>query len=349
MKPNQGRYQQAGVDPEKAQKAIQSFSEYLKSQKKDPNLVTGIGPFASLYQLKEILREFQDPLMVTCCDGVGTKLKLAVDWGHTSELGQDLVAMNANDLLCTGARPLVFLDYYACSRLDADQWLEVLKSIHRSCEIIGCTLAGGETAEMPGMYAAKDIDLAGFLVGMVDRPKMIGPHRIKDGDQLVALGSSGFHSNGYSLVRKLIEKHDLKPNEKTPFSDETWKDCLLRPTHLYHPAIGSRMELVEAAAHITGGGLFENLPRILPKGFVARVSSAKWQFSPLYEWLRNTAKLEVDEILSTFNGGVGLILVCRKENTDPLVKGLIQEGWKAWHAGEILKPPSAPTETVEWV
>ena len=199
-------YQGAGVDPDKAGRILSNFTKYLKTRPKDPNVLSGIGPYASCYSLKEIFSNYSDPILVTSCDGVGTKAKLAHDWGKIDTLGEDLVAMNVNDLLCIGAKPIQFLDYFACGKLEEDQLGVLLKSIQDGCELAGCALVGGETAEMPGMYHGGEFDLAGFAVGIVERSGVLGPSRVNVGDTVLAVESNGVHSNGYSLVRKLVEK-----------------------------------------------------------------------------------------------------------------------------------------------
>ncbi len=326
-------YQQSGVDPEKAARTLQDFGKFLKQRPKDPALLSGIGPFAACYSLKGLLAKFEDPILVTCCDGVGTKAKLASDWKHIEDLGQDLVAMNVNDLLCAGAEPLLFLDYYACGTLDPDTLTTLLKSIQRACEFSHCSLAGGETAEMPGVYREDDFDLAGFSIGVGDRKELLGPERVRVGDTLVALASSGLHSNGFSLVRKLIEKAGVRPEDNTPFNEGTWKKALLRPTTIYVPLLKSWNHRIHAAAHITGGGLFENLPRVIPAGTRALVKA--WDFPPLFKWLQETSELSTEKMLSTFNCGVGMLVICPDDVATALVDHANKNSIPSWKAGTI--------------
>jgi len=337
-------YQKAGVDPEKAGKIISRFSDYLKTRPRDPALLAGIGPFAACYRLKPLLTGYEDPTLVTCCDGVGTKAMLALEWNQLAGLGHDLVAMNVNDLLCTGAKPLLFLDYYACGKLDENQLFTLLKSIQEGCELSGCSLAGGETAEMPGLYRDREFDLAGFAVGVVDHGAILGPSRVKAGDRLIALESSGLHSNGYSLVRKVITQEGLRPDGRPEFSQRTWADLLLAPTIIYVSALRELTGSLHAAAHITGGGLFENLPRILPTGTKAVVASQHWQIPELFLWLQKKAGLSTEQLLSTFNCGVGMILVCEAKKVEDSIAHLQSKGVKAREIGsvEAASPNSQP-------
>lgn len=336
-------YQQSGVDPEKAARILKEFGSYLKTRPRDSALLSGIGPFASCYSLKDALKKYEDPILATCCDGVGTKALLAKEWDGLDGLGQDLVAMNVNDLICVGADPLLFLDYYACGKLEEKQLGTLLRSIQAGCELAGCTLAGGETAEMPGLYPEGDFDLGGFSVGMADRAKLLGPERVREGDEIVALASSGPHSNGYSLIRRLVEKCALQPGDRTPFGDSTWKQALLKPTVIYVSLLKGWNDRLHAAAHLTGGGLFENLPRVLPQGMRARVKA--WEFPPLFQWLQREADLSTEQMLSTFNCGVGMLLIAPETAATELVRHAQQNGLSSWKAGrieEIGNPASQP-------
>lgn len=340
-------YQESGVDPDKADTILESFSDFLKSRPRDPNLLSGIGPYASCYRLSPTLKDMKDPLLVTCCDGVGTKVKLALDWGKLDTLGEDLVAMNVNDMLCVGALPTAFLDYYACGKLDSRQLGELLKSIQKACEMAGCVLAGGETAEMPGMYSGKDFDLAGFSVGIVDSGKMLGSQAVQEGDSLVAIASSGVHSNGYSLVRKIVEKNHLNPDEKNPFDGRTWRETLLAPTIIYVPHLREKLNSLHGLAHITGGGLFGNLPRILSSGQKAVVDSKRWPFSPLFRWLQKEASLSDQELLSTFNAGVGIIAALPASSEADFLSHCKKKGLHAVTIGQVAKSSEAEPH-VEW-
>lgn len=341
-------YQKAGVDPEKAGRILGSFAQFLKTRPKDPSVLGGIGPFASCYSLKETLNRFDDPVLVTCCDGVGTKAKLALEWGHISTLGEDLVAMNVNDLLCVGATPTLFLDYYACGKLQEEQLLPLLKSIQHGCELAKCSLVGGETAEMPGVYSNEDFDLAGFAVGFVDRKQILGAERVQTGDVLLALASSGPHSNGYSLIRKVLEREKIDPASRAPFGNRTWKELLLAPTTIYVPHLFDLMPKLHALAHLTGGGLFENLPRVLPAGSVAKVSAKDWNLPPLFQWLQEKAGISTEQLLSTFNNGVGMIAVCAKEEASAIRATVEKRGVACWPIGTIEKGRSGEAPAVSW-
>ena len=340
-------YQQAGVDPDKAGRILSNFADFLKTRPRDPALLSGIGPFASCYRLKDLVGDLDDPLLVTCCDGVGTKAKLALEWGKLDGLGQDLVAMNVNDLLCTGAKPILFLDYYACGKLDDSQLTQILKSIQGACEESLCSLAGGETAEMPGVYAGEDFDLAGFAVGIVDRGNLLEPARVKAGDRLLAIESSGLHSNGFSLVRKLLERERISPDAESPVAGKSWKELLLTPTHLYVRPLLEVLEHVHAAAHITGGGLFENLPRVLPRGHRAVVHSDRWPIPEPFAWIQKKAGISTQDLLSTLNCGVGMILVVSPSSVTQALERLAKHRLRAWDIGE-LEANGSDSASVEW-
>ncbi len=329
-------YQDAGVDTHKADHILESFAGFLKSRPKDPNLISGIGPYASCYSLKSFVGTSSDPVLVTCCDGVGTKLKLALEWDDISGLGFDLLAMNVNDLLCAGAKPLLFLDYYGCGKLEDSQLSPLLKSIQQACEVSQCTLAGGETAELPGLYADKDFDLAGFAVGVADRSELFQPANVKAGDKLVAFPSSGFHSNGYSLIRKVIEGQKIQPQDKTPFDpSRTWKQTLLAPTTIYVPWLVKRLGRFKALAHLTGGGLLENLPRVLPPHHQAMIQSSQWDIPPLFRWFQEKAGLSEKDLLSTFNCGVGMVGIVASDSVGALLNELVQSNIPCKEVGVI--------------
>jgi phosphoribosylformylglycinamidine cyclo-ligase len=283
-------YRDAGVDLEAARRHTDALSA----------LVGGQTGFAAAHPLPAGMRE---PVLVTCTDGVGTKLLLARELGRLEGLGQDLVAMCVNDLACTGARPLVFLDYLAVGRLDPDEAGALVASIAGACESVGCRLAGGETAEMPGLYAPGHFDLAGFAAGVVERAAMLGPHRVAEGDAIVGLPSSGLHANGFSLVRALVEDGALEPDP----------DLLLAPTRLYVRDLEAMAEAADlrAAAHITGGGLPENLPRALPEGLGAGLAAGSWEPGPAIGAVLATGRVAADEAWRTFNMGLGMCAIAR--------------------------------------
>lgn len=333
---NKLTYQGAGVDADLAARTLSEFARRQKRRPRDPNVVSGIGPFASCYALGPALSEIENPILVTCCDGVGTKAKLAEDWKQIEGLGQDLVAMNVNDLICTGARPLLFLDYYATGKLLPDHLLSVLESIQGACEESGCALVGGETAEMPGVYRDGDFDLAGFAVGIADRKHLLGPERVEIGDRILGLPSSGLHSNGFSLVRKLLEREELDPKAQAPFAKATWRDLLLAPTKLYPKLLAPHFATLNAAAHITGGGLYENLPRVLPETMAARIHATEWHVPPLFQWIQEKANLSTQELLSTFNAGYGMLLIAPASEADRIAHDIRTQGSPVHLLGEII-------------
>lgn len=341
-------YKKSGVDIEKADRMLDAFSNFLRSRPRDRNVVSGIGGFASCYDLAPFLNTIEHPIMVTCCDGVGTKIKLALDWNHLTGLGHDLVAMNVNDCLCCGAMPILFLDYFACGALREEFGLELLKDIQGGCELAECALVGGETAEMPGMYAGKDFDLAGFCVGIVDRHGTLGPHKVSVGDRLLALASSGPHSNGFSLIRQLVSQEKLNPDDTPPFGGPTWKEVLLKPTTIYVPYVKDAMPSINAMAHITGGGLFENLPRVLPDGTLAVISASKWTLPPVFQWIQNTGGLTLRELLLTLNCGVGMIAVVGNELANSVAADITSKGISCWEIGQIQKGTEGQPAAVVW-
>jgi len=328
-------YQKAGVDTEKAGSILSQFARYLKSRPQDPNLVSGIGPFASCYQLKPVLAGLEDPMLVTSCDGVGTKVKLALDWNDLTGLGRDLVGMNVNDTLCAGAKPLLFLDYYACGKLDEKQLTTLLRSIQDGCEEAQMVLAGGETAEMPGIYAGSHFDLAGFVVGMADRKNILGPAKVRRGDSIVGLRSSGFHSNGYSLVRAVVDKEGLLPDAKAPFDPRSWRDILLKPTTIYVRSVLPQVESLHALAHLTGGGLYENLPRVLPENMQAVIDSKAWAMPKLYEWFQEKSGISTTQLLSTFNCGIGMLAILEPSKVSAFRKSVEASGIETLEVGSI--------------
>jgi phosphoribosylformylglycinamidine cyclo-ligase len=338
-------YENSGVNASKADQIIDSFADFLKSRPKDPRLLSGIGPYASCFSLKDTLACFEDPLLVSCCDGVGTKAKLALDWNRIDRLGEDLVAMNVNDLLCVGATPLIFLDYYACGKLEHPQLLTLLKSIQIGCEMADCSLAGGETAEMPGLYLDRDFDLAGFSVGLVDRKNVLGESKVKPGNCLIGIESSGLHSNGYSLIRKLVEKENISPNQRPNFSNETWAEILLKPTSIYTKNLKNHLPHITGLAHITGGGITGNLPRILPKGTEARLKETSLFFPELFKWIQKTAGLSREQMLETFNCGVGMVVACSPEYVDTLLFSLKEIGLKSQLIGTVEKTSKGSTSS----
>jgi phosphoribosylformylglycinamidine cyclo-ligase len=303
-------YRDAGVDIDAGNALVEAIKPLARSTRRR-GADADLGGFGALFDLKAA--GFNDPILVASNDGVGTKLKIAIDTGLHATIGIDLVAMCVNDLLAQGAEPLFFLDYFACGKLDVETARSVVAGIAEGCRQAGCALIGGETAEMPGMYAAKDYDLAGFAVGAVERGRILPRTDVVAGDVLIGLASSGVHSNGYSLVRRLVAAENLAWDVPAPFdASQMLAEALLVPTRIYVKpvlqAIG-RNHAVKAVAHITGGGLSENLPRVLPAGLAAHVDLTAWQAPAVFGWLARAGSLDDTEMLRTFNCGIGLGLV----------------------------------------
>jgi phosphoribosylaminoimidazole synthetase len=304
-----------------------------------PGAVGGLGGFGAVFDLAQAGYAPGSPRLVSGTDGVGTKLKIAIDTGQHDTVGIDLVAMCVNDLLAQGAEPLIFLDYFATGKLDVEAAARVVAGIAEGCRQAGCALAGGETAEMPGMYAAGDYDLAGFSLGAVERGAVLP--RLGDqkaGDVIIGLASSGPHSNGYSLIRRIVERSGLEWSAASPFSDdETLASALMRPTRIYVRQVLPQIRAgrVSACAHITGGGLIENPPRVIAEGLVARFDWNAWTPPPVFDWLQQAGGVADAEMRRTFNCGVGLILTARPEDAGEVLAGLIEAGEDAFVCGEL--------------
>ncbi len=308
-------YADAGVDIDAGNRLVDRIKPAAKATAR-PGVMGGLGGFGALFDLKAA--GYVDPVLVAATDGVGTKLRIAIDTGTVDTIGIDLVAMCVNDLVCQGAEPLFFLDYFATGKLEVEQATRIINGIAQGCAETGCALIGGETAEMPGMYHAGDFDLAGFAVGAMERGTDL-PRDVADGDVLLGLASSGVHSNGYSLVRRLVDLSGL--GWDAPFRDTTLGAALLAPTRLYvKPALAAiRAGGVHGLAHITGGGLTENLPRVLPDGLGARIDLDAWTLPDLFQWLRGVGGMAEAETLKTFNCGIGMILVVDAGRAEALV------------------------------
>lgn len=321
-------YRDAGVDIERGDQLVEKIKGYAKSTLR-PEVLGSIGGFAALC---EIPKRYRQPILVSGTDGVGTKLKLAVKFNKFDTIGIDLVAMCVNDVLTLGAEPLFFLDYYATSKLDNEQAAAVIKGIAEGCRQAGCALIGGETAEMPGHYQTQDFDLAGFNVGIVEKDAIIDGRKVKAGDSLIALASSGPHSNGYSLIRHIIE-------ERKPELTAEQERQLLEPTRIYVKSIlALREELdIHAMAHITGGGIVENLPRVIPEGLEAQVNYSSWQQPEIFQWLQEQGNIAENEMRRTFNLGVGFIICIDKKDREKALALLKKSGENAWVLGEICK------------
>ena len=299
-------YADAGVDIDAGNALVERIKPAARRTNR-PGVMAGLGGFGALFDLKAA--GYRDPVLVAATDGVGTKLRIAIDTGYVGTIGIDLVAMCVNDLVCQGAEPLFFLDYFATGKLDADTAALVVEGIAEGCVHSRCALIGGETAEMPGMYAKGDFDLAGFAVGAMERGASL-PADVAEGDVLLGLASNGVHSNGYSLVRKLVEVSGLGWEAACPWGEGTLGQALLAPTRLYVTAALAAIEAggVHALAHVTGGGLTENLPRVLPEGLGALVDLDDWDLPPVFRWLAETGSVAEAELLKTFNCGIGMIL-----------------------------------------
>ena len=328
-------YADAGVNIQAGNTLVEKIKPLAASTSR-PGVIDSLGGFGALFDLKE--SGYTDPILVSATDGVGTKLKIATDTKNFSTIGVDLVAMCVNDLLCQGAEPLFFLDYFATGRLDVGMATEVIKGVAQGCKLSGCAMIGGETAEMPGIYREDDFDLAGFAVGAVDRSNIL-PSSIKAGDVLLGIPSSGLHSNGFSLVRKIVEVSRLDLDAMSPFSDRTLGLELLEPTALYVKQILPLLKAkrIKGLAHITGGGIIENVPRILPQGLTGVVHLDNWIPPNIFKWLANEGNLSENEMLSTFNCGIGIVLVVSKENELEVLSQLTNGEKVPLKIGEIIE------------
>ncbi|MFZ4791381.1 MAG: phosphoribosylformylglycinamidine cyclo-ligase [Candidatus Competibacteraceae bacterium] len=325
-------YRDAGVDIDAGNRLVDRIKPHAK-QTLRPGVLGGLGGFGALFELP--LDRYRQPVLVSGTDGVGTKLKLALELNRHDTIGVDLVAMCVNDVLVVGAEPLFFLDYYATGHLEVEVAAAVIKGIADGCELAGAALVGGETAEMPGLYHDGDYDLAGFCVGVVEKAKIIDGSKVRPGDALLGLASSGPHSNGYSLIRKILAVSGAKLNQ--PFTAQTLGETLLTPTRIYVKAILKLLEQVEihAIAHITGGGLTENLPRVLPMNTKAIVDLASWERPAIFQWLQQQGGVAEVEMRRTFNCGVGLVVCVAAEVVELALRTLRESGETAWLLGYI--------------
>jgi phosphoribosylformylglycinamidine cyclo-ligase len=325
-------YKGAGVDIDAGEELVKNIKPLAAKTKRD-GLVGGIGGFGALF---EIPKHYKQPILVTGTDGVGTKLRLALDIGRHNTIGIDLVAMSVNDILVQGAEPLFFLDYFSCGKLDVERATEVVSGIAKGCELSGCALIGGETAEMPGMYAGEEYDLAGFAVGAVERNKIITGDHISTGDALLGLSSSGAHSNGYSLIRKILTKSGAKLDQKV--GNQTLGDLLIEPTRIYVSSIlnALKTEQIKGLAHITGGGIIENIPRILPEHLAAEIDLKSWPRSELFQWLQANGNVDDEEMLRVFNCGIGMVVICPAEQSVALSQTLESTGETVFRIGTVV-------------
>lgn len=329
-------YADAGVDIDAGNTLVERIKPAAKRTTRS-GVMAGLGGFGALFDLKGA--GYKDPILVAATDGVGTKLRIAIDTGLVDGVGIDLVAMCVNDLVCQGAEPLFFLDYFATGKLELDQATRIINGIAKGCELSGCALIGGETAEMPGMYPAGDFDLAGFSVGAMERGAEL-PSRVVAGDVLLGLASNGVHSNGYSLVRKIVEKSGLGWDDASPFGEGTLGEALLAPTTLYVKgavAALSEADTVHALAHITGGGLTENLPRVLPDDLGAEINLDAWDLLPVFKWLAAQGGLEASEMLKTFNCGIGMVAAVSTDKVDVAKAAFTAAGHEVFEIGTVAQ------------
>jgi phosphoribosylformylglycinamidine cyclo-ligase len=327
-------YAAAGVDIDAGNALVERIKPAAKRTNR-PGVMSGLGGFGALFDLKGA--GYSDPVLVAATDGVGTKLRIAIDTGHVDGVGIDLVAMCVNDLVCQGAEPLFFLDYFATGKLETEIAARVIEGIAEGCVRSGCALIGGETAEMPGMYPAGDFDLAGFAVGAMERGAAL-PEGVAEGDVLLGLASDGVHSNGYSLVRKLVEVSDLDWEADCPWAEGSLGEVLLTPTRLYVKQALAAVQAggVHALAHITGGGLTENLPRVLPEGMGAEIDLNAWDLPPVFDWMRKVGGIEEREMLKTFNCGIGMIAVVAEDRAEALRLMLTEAGETVHVLGRVV-------------
>ena len=329
-------YAEAGVDIDAGNALVDRIGPAAAATKR-PGVMAGLGGFGALFDLKAA--GYADPILVAATDGVGTKLKIAMETGQMTGLGVDLVAMCVNDLICQGAEPLFFLDYFATGRLEVDTAAEIIEGIARGCAEAGCALIGGETAEMPGLYRDGEFDLAGFAIGAMERGKAL-PRDVGPGDVILGLAASGIHSNGYSLVRRVVERTGLGWDAPAPFANDTLGAALLRPTRLYVTATLAALKAglpLRALAHITGGGLTENLPRVLPEGLGAEIDLDTWTLTPVFAWLMAEAALPEAEMLRTFNCGIGMAVVVPADAADAAMQMLADAGQEVTRIGRITE------------
>ncbi len=333
MTKNSLTYADAGVDIDAGNTLVERIKPAAKRTARS-GVMAGLGGFGALFDLKDA--GYTDPILVAATDGVGTKLRIAIDTGHVDTIGVDLVAMCVNDLVCQGAEPLFFLDYFATGQLELDQATRIINGIAAGCEASGCALIGGETAEMPGMYHDGDFDLAGFAVGAMERGADL-PAGVSEGDVLLGLASDGVHSNGYSLVRRIVDISGLSWADDAPFADGSLGEALLAPTRLYvkQALAAVRAGGVRGLAHITGGGLTENLPRVLPDGLGAEIDLDSWSVPPVFGWLAQTGGLEEAEMLKTFNAGIGMVLVVDPDRAEELTVLLRDAGETVSRIGQV--------------
>lgn len=335
-------YRDAGVDIDAGDALVDRIKPFAKKTMRE-GVLAGIGGFGALF---EVPKRYREPVLVSGTDGVGTKLKLAFEWNCHETIGQDLVAMSVNDILVQGAESLFFLDYFACGKLSVDTATTVVAGIAKGCELAGCALIGGETAEMPGMYPPGEYDLAGFAVGVVEKSKIINGSTIKPGDSVIGIASSGAHSNGYSLIRKIIERAGAKPTEE--IAGRSLRELVMAPTQIYVKPLLNIManHSIKGLAHITGGGLVDNVPRVLPENTQAVLHRDSWQMPDLFRWLQMKGGVADAEMVRVFNCGIGMVVVVSQQDADAVIASINQQGLRAWSLGEIVERPQGAPQTI---
>ena len=336
-------YRDAGVDIDAGDELVERIKPFAAKTMR-PEVLGGIGGFGALV---EVSKKFKEPVMVSGTDGVGTKLKLAFRMKKHDTIGIDLVAMSVNDILVCGAEPIFFLDYFACGQLDVGVAADVVRGIARGCELANCSLIGGETAEMPGMYDPNEYDLAGFAVGLVEKKAIIDGKSIRPGDAIIGLASSGPHSNGFSLVRKVVAVSGSDLFE--PFDEKrTLGEALLEPTRIYVRQVLAVMQKVElkGLAHITGGGIIENVPRVIPGEFTARMENSRWKRPPVFDWLQKRGHIEDAEMHRTFNCGIGMVVIVAARDAKATMDAFHAEGVESFNIGTIVERAAGAPQAV---
>jgi phosphoribosylformylglycinamidine cyclo-ligase len=331
-------YAQAGVDIDAGNRMVELIKPLVRATAR-PGADSEIGGFGGIFDLKQA--GYRDPVLIAATDGVGTKLKVAIETGRHDTIGIDLVAMSVNDLVVQGAEPLFFLDYYACGKLEPELGAAVVAGISIGCREAGCALIGGETAEMPGVYSGDDYDLAGFAVGAVERDAVLPRTDVAEGDVIIGLGSSGVHSNGYSLVRKVVEKSGLSWSAPAPFmTEKSLGESILAPTRIYVKSCLATIrgtKAVKGLAHITGGGFPDNIPRVLPKGLGARINLTAVPVLPVFKWLADAGGIAQNEMLRTFNCGIAMIVIVAAKDSDAVMQAFTRSGEKVVALGHVGK------------
>lgn len=336
-------YKDAGVDIDAGEDLVKAIKPLAKSTLR-PEVLTGLGGFGALFQIP--MDKYREPVLVSGTDGVGTKLKLAIELGKHDSIGIDLVAMCVNDIIVQGAEPLFFLDYFATGKLNIKHGTDIISGIAEGCRQAGCALIGGETAEMPGMYAGDDYDLAGFSVGIVEKSAVITGEKVTENDILLGLAATGLHSNGYSLARKIIEVSGADLNDKFngALVDASLGETLLTPTRIYVKSILAALAVapIKAIAHITGGGLTDNVPRVMPENTCAKIDHDSWPRPAIFDWLQDKGNIDKDEMLRTFNCGIGMVLIVDASVADKIQTSLTQTGETVFRIGHISSHKGSP-------